>query len=281
MSFAAPALVLVLVFYLTPVILGFALSLTNWSVYHETTTFLGLDNYEDMLRQGTLGNTVQVTLKFAVIFTLAANVLALVFALLLERPTRANMVFRTALFIPVLISPLAVGYLFRGILARDGAFNEGLSAILPFNVEVAWLGDTTWTIAVLALVSVWKAFGLYMLVYIAALSSVPDDLVQAAKIDGAGTIQVIRRIKLPLIAQGFTFNLALALIGGLQTFELVLTMTDGGPGSSTTVLNYLIWRFYGAGNLGYAAAINVLLFVIIALLALPLITLLRRREVDL
>lgn len=143
-----------------------------------------------------------------------------------------------------------------------------------------WLGSTTWTIFLVSVVQVWKSFGIYMLVYIAALSTVPEELIAAAKVDGASWWQLITHVKLPLIGQGFTFNVALALIGALQTFELVVAMTLGGPGTSTSVLNLLVWRTYGTGTFGYASAISMVLFVVVALLALPLIKFLRGREVD-
>lgn len=280
--FAAPSIILVTVFYALPVVLGFAFSFTDWNVYRDERRFVGLYNYEDMLSDGTLGSTMWVTLQFAIVFPIVANLLALVLAFLLERPSRINSFFRTALFIPVLITGLAAGYLFKGMLSPGGTVNQILSFLNPFgDVTFPWLGSPTWTIVILAFVQAWKSFGLYMIVYIAALSTIPDDLVKAARIDGAGTWAVIRHIKLPLMVPGFTFNTALALIGGLQTFELVISMTQGGPGTSTIVLNYLIYQYYGVGNYGFAAAISVVLFVAIALLTLPLIRTLRRREVEL
>ncbi len=279
-AFAWPSIVLVLVFYFTPIIVGFVMAFTNWSSYSDRWRVIGFANFVSLWREGTLSSTLSVTLRFAAFFTIVSNAIALMLALLLERTNRLNSFFRTVLFIPVLISPLAAGYLFRGIFALDGPLNEVLSAVSFSEVRVEWLGSTTWTIFLVSVVQVWKSFGIYMLVYIAALSTVPEELIAAAKVDGASWWQLITHVKLPLIGQGFTFNVALALIGALQTFELVVAMTLGGPGTSTSVLNLLVWRTYGTGTFGYASAISMVLFVVVALLALPLIKFLRGREVD-
>ncbi|MFC0529320.1 carbohydrate ABC transporter permease [Phytohabitans kaempferiae] len=281
LAFAWPAVVAVSVFYALPILVGFVLSFTNWSSYRDEREFIGLDNFRDLVSSGTLTSTVEVTLKFAVCFTVVANVAALGLALLLEKASRINSFFRTALFVPVLISPLAAGYLFKAIFQADGSLNQALGLIVGGDVRVEWLGSTTWTVFVVALVQVWKSFGIYMLVYIAGLNAIPRELIQAARVDGASTWQVVRRVKVPLLAPAFTFNLALALIGSLQTFELALSMTQGGPGASTKVLNIAVWQNFGIGVFGYASAISMVLFMVVALLALPLITVLRRREVDL
>jgi raffinose/stachyose/melibiose transport system permease protein len=133
---------------------------------------------------------------------------------------------------------------------------------------------------VVSLIQVWKSIGIFMLVYIAGLSSIPDTLVQAARVDGAGRWQVLRHVKLPLLGPSFTFNIALSIIAGMQTFELIISTTQGGPGNATSVLNYLTWQTYSSGTYGYAAALNLSLFVLIFVLAIPAIVLLRRREVE-
>lgn len=279
--FAWPSIVLVAVFYVAPVLVGFVLSLTSWSSYSDTYRFIGFENFGSLWSEGTLSASLTVTLVFAVSFTLLANVVALGLALLVEKGSRTNSLFRTALFVPVLVSPLAAGYIFRGLLASDGTVNQIIGTATRSEVRIEWLGSTTWTILIIAAVQAWKSFGIYMLVYIAALNAVPQELVAASRIDGAGTLRMIWAIKIPLIAPAFTFNLALALIGALQTFELVVAMTFGGPGTSTSVLNLLIWRTFGTGAFGYASALSVVLFVVVAVLALPLIRSLRKREVDL
>jgi ABC-type sugar transport system permease subunit len=181
----------------------------------------------------------------------------------------------------VLISPLAAGYVFKGIFDPSGALNGLLSAISHSPVETPWLGSISFSLFVIAVVHAWKWSGLHMLVYIAGLNAIPRDLLEAARAEGASTWDVIRRIKLPLLGPAFTFNLTLTLVGALSAFEVVFAMTRGGPARSTEVLNLLVWETYGTGFLGYATAISVILFVVICISAFPLIIYLRSREVEL
>jgi raffinose/stachyose/melibiose transport system permease protein len=120
-----------------------------------------------------------------------------------------------------------------------------------------------------------------MFVYIAGLKAIPYELVEAARVEGASSIQVLRRVKLPLLAPAFTFNITLTLIGALYIFDVVLAMTRGGPGRATEVLNMVVWRQFGTGAFGYATAFSTVLLIVILLVAVPLIFYLRRREVEL
>lgn len=276
-------MVAVVTFYLIPILLGFVLSFTSWGSYSDEIGWVGLRNFRFMADDGGLRAGFPATLKFAAAFTILANLGALALALMLEKSTRLNGFFRSVLFIPVLISPLATGYIFRAILDPAGPFNDLLSTLVFWRdaIGVSWLGEADITLYVLAALQAWKSFGLYMLIYIAGLNSIPREVLESGQIEGAGHWQLIRHIKLPLIGPAFTFNLALALIGALQTFELIVATTQGGPGYSTSVLNIHVWRAFGSGSFGFAAAINVSLFLLIAVLALPLVRTLRRREVEL
>jgi raffinose/stachyose/melibiose transport system permease protein len=179
----------------------------------------------------------------------------------------------------VLISPLAAGYLFRGILDPNGPLSQALGWVVGHDVSIAWLGNVYFTVFVIALVQVWKSIGIYMLVYIAGLNAIPDSLIQAAQVECASSWQIFRYVKFPLLAPAFTFNLVLSVIGSLQTFELVVSLTQGGPGDATAVLNYLVWQTYSSGAYGYAATINLALFLLIFAISIPLVIGLRRREI--
>lgn len=281
----APSLILLLVFYVVPNILTFVYSLTDWSSFKSAVNFVGLDNFAELARDGILFDVIVTTLKFALFVTVVQNLVALGLALALEKATRLNLVLRSIFFLPVLLSTLASGYVAIGILRSDGLVNAGLSLItgvfgLPaFNTS--WLGSPDLTIYVVGLVFAWKSGGILMLIYIAGLKAIPGDLVEAARIDGAGWWGVIRRVKLPLLAPAFTFNIALTLIGALGVFDLVLAMTKGGPARSTEVINFVVWKQFGAGFFGYSTAISLVLTIAIVLIAIPVIIVLRRREVQL
>ena len=281
--FLIPAVGLVLALYVAPNVLNSIYSFTNWSSYHDynEVSWVGLSNFRDLSKQGIVWTDLWVTLRYALYVMVLENVVTLALALALERTTRINGIFRSIFFVPVLISSLAAGYLWRGIFDPDGVLNRFLSFFWPGEVHVQWLGSTTWSLLVVAMIHAWRFGGVHMLVYIAALNAIPDELVEAAKVEGASTWRIIRKVKLPLIGPAFTFNITLTLIGALSIFELVLATTRGGPGRATEVLNVYIFQQFGAGYYAYATAIGFVLFAVICVIAFPLIAFLRRREVQL
>jgi ABC-type sugar transport system permease subunit len=281
--FLLPALGLVVFLYVAPNVLNFAYSFTNWSTYHDYNDvgWVGTDNFKDLSREGIVWNDLWVTVRYALYVMVLENVVTLALALALERTTRVNGLFRSIFFVPVLISALAAGYLWRGIFDTNGVLNRFLGVFWPGDVHVQWLGSTTWTLLVIALIHAWRFGGIHMLVYIAGLNAIPTELVEAAKVEGASTWRVIRKIKLPLLGPAFTFNITLTLIGALSIFELVLATTKGGPARATEVLNVYIFQQFGAGFYAYATAVGLVLFVVICAVAFPLIAFLRRREVQL
>lgn len=279
--FLLPAMVLVGIFYILPLILNFLYAFTDWSTYKSSVNYIGFSNFKDLASAGDLGAAVKNTAMFAVIVMVVQNVVSLSLALALEKTSRVNGVFRTIFFIPVLIAPLAAGYLFQGLLAPDGLANRGLSFITGHDVEVAWLGSTSFTLIIIALIWVWKFCGIHMLVYLAALNAVPRELLEAARVEGCGPWWRFRKVKIPLIGPAITFNVVLSLIGALSAFDVVIATTNGGPGNTTRLMNLYIFQAYSTGTFGYATALSMILFVAILILAIPLISVLRRREVEL
>lgn len=282
---ALPAIVLVILFYVIPNGLNFVLSFTDWSSRRPNPSFIGLERFEELLGDEDVWSALWTTLKFAFLVVVIENTIALLLALGLEKSSRFNTVLRTVFFLPVLISPLAAGYVFLGIFQTDGALNALLGSFvtlvgLPVP-RVEWLGSTTFTLLFVAFIHSWKFGGVHMLVYIAGLKAIPHEVVEAARIDGAGRWDMIRRVKMPLLAPAFTFNITLTLIGALSIFDIVLSTTRGGPARSTEVLNMVVFQEFGSGRFSYATAVSLLLFVIILFVAFPLIFFLRRREVSL
>lgn len=278
--FTLPVMLVITIFYIAPIIASFVLSLTNWTAYTPVIRFTGLSNLNDLRVDDRFWAGLGATLKFAVFFTIVVNLLALALALSLEKTNRLSGIFRTVIFIPVLVSPLAAGYMFKGLLDPNGPFNDVLSVISGRPVTIEWLGNVHWSIYLVSLIQVWKSVGIFMLVYIAGLNSVPETLINAAQVDGASRWQVLRHVKLPMLGPSFTFNIALSIIAGMQTFEVIISTTQGGPGNATGVLNFLTWQTYSSGTYGYAAALNLSLFLLIFLIAIPAIVVLRRREVE-
>jgi len=276
--FLWPAFAILAVFFLLPTVLNFVYAFTNWSAYHDGVDFVGWQNFESLFTNGDVLIALRTTLIWAVLVALLQNVFGFALALFFERDTRINRASRAIFFIPVLISPLAIGYIFQALLRPEGALNGILGGVLGQTVTIAWLGDTTWTILVVSIVQSWKWMGLSMLIYLAGLKSIPDDVLEAAKIDGAGWWRTLRSVRFPLLAPAVTFNVATALLGSMNGFDTVQATTKGGPAQTTEVLNIFIYRTFGQGLYAQATTMSLILFLVVILLAFPIIWALRRRE---
>ncbi|TIC79140.1 sugar ABC transporter permease [Nocardioides sp. GY 10127] len=276
--FLLPALAILAVFFIAPTVFNFVYAFTDWSSFKSEIGFVGLENFRDLASSGTLLADLRITVVYAILVAIFQNLFGLLLALLLERDTRVNRMARVAFFVPVIMSALAVGYVFQALLEPDGGLNAMLSFLLPGQVDVAWLGSTRWTIVVVALVHAWKWMGLSMLIYLAGLKTISDDVLEAARLDGASGWQLFRQVKLPLLAPAVTFNVATALLGSMNGFDVVQATTEGGPGGTTELLNIFIFRTFGQGLFAQATAMSLTLFLVVALLAFPVIAGLRRRE---
>lgn len=276
--FLLPALLVLVVFFFLPTLFNFFYAFTDWSSFKSSIGFVGTENFTELFRSGTLVNALRVTLVYAVLVAIFQNLFGLILALLLEKDTRVNRFARVMFFIPVIMSALAVGYIFQALLKPDGALNDILSVVTGSTVSIAWLGDTTWTIVVVALIHSWKWMGLSMLIYLAGLKTISGDVLEAARLDGSSWWQTFRSIRFPLIAPALTFNVATALLGSMNGFDIVQSTTEGGPGGTTELLNIFIFRTFGQGLFAQATTMSLVLFVMVAVLAFPVIRILRKRE---
>ena len=266
--FLIPAFLLLTVFFLVPTLFNFVYAFTDWSSFQASIEPVGLANFADLAGDGTLLRAIRITVVYAVLVAFFQNVFGFGLAVLLERDTLVNRILRVAFLVPVLMSALAVGYIFQALL-KPGA---GL------GFEHAWLGDTTWTIVVVAVIHAWKWMGLSMLIYLAGLKTIPEDVVEAARIDGASRWRSFWGVRFPLLAPAVTFNVATALLGSMNGFDIVQATTGGGPARTTEILNIFIYRTFGQGLFAQATTMSLVLFLLVALLAFPVIALLRRRE---
>lgn len=276
--FLLPALAVLVVFFFVPTVFNFVYAFTNWSSFSSRISFVGVDNFTSLFANGALVSGLRVTLVYAVLVAIFQNVFGLILALVLEADTRVNRFARVAFFVPVVMSALAVGYIFQALLKPDGALNAVLSAVTGTVVTTAWLGSTSWTIVVVALIHAWKWMGLSMLIYLAGLKTIDQDVLEASRLDGASWWQTFRTIRFPLLAPAVTFNVATSLLGSMNGFDVVQATTEGGPGGTTELLNIFIFRTFGQGLFAQATTMSLMLFVMVAVLAFPLIRFLRKRE---
>ncbi|WP_106539337.1 carbohydrate ABC transporter permease [Haloactinopolyspora alba] len=266
------------VFFFVPTVFNFVYAFTDWSSFKSEINPVGFDNFVELADSGTLFASLRITVVYAVLVAIFQNVFGLILAVLLERDTRLNRFARAAFFIPVLMSALAVGYIFQAFLKPEGALNALIGALVGHEVTTAWLGSTTWTIVVVALIHAWKWMGLSMLIYMAGLKTMPGDVLEAARIDGASPWKAFWAIRFPLLAPAVTFSVATALLGSMNGFDVVQATTEGGPARTTEILNIFIYRTFGQGLFAQATTMSLVLFLMVALFAFPVIKILRRRE---
>jgi len=276
-----PALLVLGLFYLGPVIANLVLAFSDWSGYKSQIEFTGLQNFRDLAARNLIISPVLLTLTYAIVGMVSQIALGLVLALALESASRINTLFRSAFFLPVLLSSIAVGFIWRGYLEPEGPFNAFIGALAGQDVTVAWLAEPAFTILIVALIDSWKSVGFTTLVFIAGLIAIPTDLKAAARVDGATSWQVFRFVKWPLLGPAVTFNVVLALIGALSAFDTIMATTRGGPGTATTVLNVQMLSQYASGLYGFATATSLTIAILVVIISVPLIIYLRRREVAL
>ena len=276
--FAGPALALIAVFFLVPVLMAFLLSLTDFDLYAladpRQLRFVGLQNYLALLRSAEFWNALANTLYFVLLGVPLSLGLSLACALLLHAAAaRVQGFFRTAVFAPVVATMVAVAVIWRYLLhTRYGWVNHLLAQLGIAPVD--WLGDPRWSMPAIVLFAVWKNFGYNAVILLAGLQAIPRELYEAAAVDGAGAWQRFRRVTLPLLAPALGMVGILTITGYFQLFGEPYVMTQGGPARSTVSVLYLMYEEgFKWWNLGSASAVAFLLFVLMmastgALLAL-------------
>ena len=276
--FLLPALIIYFVFYLLPTVLGFGYSFTDWSAYGETINFVGFEQFKKIFQDPVILICLRNTLLYAIGTAFFFFFLALVLAVLLDNQIKLSKVYRALFFFPAILTPLIVGYVFQGIFQYDGIFNTALSFFGLGDAVINWLGDARSSLFIVILVAVWYGTGLHMTIYLAALQGVPEDIIEAAKLDGATGFQTLIYVKLKLITAGFTVNIIYSIINSLKVFGIVFVLTGGGPGRATAVFNTYIFENFSEGMFGYASAIGTLSFLMICLIAFPVMFYLKRKE---
>jgi multiple sugar transport system permease protein/raffinose/stachyose/melibiose transport system permease protein len=270
-----PAVAVFIAMFVIPMILAAVLSFTDWNGYSLNFQFIGWENYAKAFRSPRSVQAAVFTGVIAVIGTILCNAVGLTIAALISGPGRSNTILRTIFFYPYLISALIIGFIWSAMLSPNGAVNGLLAALgLP---EMPFLTDPTFAKASVIFTIVWSHFGFNMILFLAGIKSVPAEYYEAATVDGASRWQQFRSITLPLIAPVFTVNLVLTLVGLLKAYDVVLSLTDGGPAGSTQTIVYQILKDSFANSaLGFGAAQSIVLLIVTAVIGLA-VTVIRRR----
>lgn len=264
--FITPNFLIILFFTIIPVFFSLYMSLTDWNIL-STPNFIGLENYRDILEDKLARETFFNTFYFTIVSVPINVFLTLLLAVLLNQKIKGITFFRTAYYLPVISASVAVSLMFMWILANNGLLNQILGSI---GVEpIRWLTSPKNALNSVIGVTVWKGLGLNMIIFLAALQDIPNELVEAAAIDGANRVQQFFKITIPLLSPVIFFVTITGVIGSFQSFDLVYNMTKGGPGHATTVIGYYIWKqAFDYMHMGYGAALAYIVFAAILVLTI-------------
>ena len=266
-AFAAPAMIMLGLFFFVPVLLAFALSLTDFDLYAlanlDDLRFIGFGNYAELLQTPLFWKALGNTFYFVVVGVPLSIALSLGAAMLLNGvASKLVGFFRTALFAPVVTTLVAVAVIWRYLLhTRYGMINYGLDNLGIDPVD--WLGDPNWAMPAIIFFAVWKNFGYNMVILLAGLQTIPNDLYEAARIDGANRWRQFLHVTLPGLGPMLLLVSILTMAGYFQLFAEPYVMTQGGPVESTvSVLYFMYEQGFKWWNLGFASAVAFILFVI-------------------
>lgn len=278
--FALPAFSIFFVFFMVPVILGFGYSFTNWNQYLTEIEYVGFENFKQIFTDKVSTLALKNTLIFATITTIGKNIMGLGLALILNTRLKGKTIWRAIYFSPAIFSTIIVGLVFSAVLHPTGLLNDAFRFLKLDFLTHSWLTDKNIVMFTVSAVEVWMYAGFHMAIYLAGLQSIPNELIEAAKIDGISGGQQFRYITFPLIIPSFNINLIMSLIGGFKVFDIIYVLTNGGPGFSSQVVSTMVYRAFGEGRWGYGTALNMILFAIISIIALTVLNFLRKKEVE-
>lgn len=275
---ALPALILFVTFFILPLIFTARYSFFNWTNYSPDITFNGFENYKKILSDGTIFTGIKNSLIYAFATVILQSFIALPVAALLNKKFRGRKFFRAVYFCPAVLSTLVVGYLWKYILsASDYGFVNQVLVSMGFD-KVNFLGNGKIALTVIILTQVWQWFGWSMVIYLGNLQSISDDLYEAASIDGAGTLKQFWHITIPGLAPAIKINLINGTIAGLKVFDIVISMTGGGPAHKTDTILTLMFAKFSEGNYGYASAFGIVFLIVSMIVACLLLGLFGKWE---
>lgn len=271
-----PGVVLLFCFMTVPALMGMFYSLTDYRGYGGWK-FIGLSNYQNLVKDSSILHSYIFTLGFAFLAAILTNMISLLLAAALTQNIRLKGFLRGVFFLPAVLATIVIGYVFNFIFSQaitsigKGLHNDFLSRSLLGNPQWAWVA--------IVIVAVWQACAVTTVIYMTGIESVSSDIYEAAKVDGANRRQVFWRITLPLVMPFVAVNMVLQLKNQLQVFDLVVALTNGGPGTATQSISFLIYRngFQG-GQFAYQSANAVMYFVLILFISLVQMRLFRSRE---
>jgi len=270
------------IFFVIPSVLGIGYSLTDWNAYRPDVNFIGLKNFKEIfVESDRYLKYISNTIIFAVVTTAFKVLFGLILALILNEAIKTRNTLRAIFYLPVTLSPLAIGLMFTSVFKPNvGLLNRLLSSVGLDSLTRGWLSSVQFAMPAVMSVEVWRLTGYCMIIFLAGLQTIPKSLYEAAKVDGANYWQRVIHLTIPFLKPSFVINIVLNLIWGLKVFDIIFALTRGGPGDATGVLNTAVFYAYSMGRYGFATALGVVGFIIAMLVAFTTIRILSRREVE-
>lgn len=275
---AIPAFTLFFIFFIYPLIKGIGMSFTDWDGIGKAN-FIGFQNFIDFFKDKRALSDIRTTVLFALGSAPLLNIIGLLYALLLNSSFKGKSAARMCIYMPAIISPLIMGYIWYLLLqpGRGFLFHLADQAGHP-DWFGNWMGGYGTTMLVLILVNVWQYAGMTMVIYLAGLQGISKELYEAAEIDGAGKIKCFRYVTLPLLGPSVRINVITNIIGSLSVFDIVMSLTGGGPGYQTETLSIYIMRMCYGSKTGYSTAVAMIMFVIVMIPVAVSLRLMKEKE---
>jgi raffinose/stachyose/melibiose transport system permease protein len=274
-----PAAILAFLIHYVAVGAGAWYAFTDWNGLTAHATWIGLGNFREIFNDAAARGALLHTIELAFAFVVVVNVVGVALALSLNRALKTRNFIRALFFAPVVMSSLAVSYIWQFIFDYRGPLNQLFRFVGLDSWQQAWLGSPRFALWTIFIVLVWQFAGLTMVMYLAGLQGIPEELDEAAAVDGASMLFRFRRVTLPLLAPATTVAVTFTLINGLRVFDQVIALTGGGPVTSSETLATQVYKqTFVNGRFGYGAALALVLTVLIAIVSFVQLAFLRARE---
>lgn len=274
-----PGILIYCVIFIIPTISSFYFAMTRWNL--RSAEWIGFNNYITFFSQPSTKYSISHTFLYAGVTTLVKGVLGLVIAVWLcnNKRIKSTGYIKTIFYFPAMLSTVVVGIAFSAILhPSNGIVNQVIMGL--GGPKIQWLNDNRLAIWVVMFVDIWKTIGINVLIYMSGIAAIPIDYYESSALDGATKWQQFKNITLPLLVPSINSAITLSLIGGMKNYELIWTMTEGGPGYTTEVLGTVAYKLFARGNYGLATAGQVMIFIIVSLIVFPVNAWLSKKVVE-
>ncbi len=278
--FIIPALVFYLIFWISPVLMSFYYGFTNWSGLGDYD-IVGLKNFKYLIKEGTLFYSMKNTISYALFVVTWGNIQALALAMLLNMKLKAKGFFRTTFYLPALFSTIVVAFIWSYVYAPYYGMLYEITKLFGIDSNLNLLGNGTTALFATAFVETWKTSGTMIIIYLAGLQNISEEVLESARIDGCSAWQTTAKVKIPMLANTITVNVMLGLIGGFKSFDYIFALTGGGPGTSSSTLMYSIYKMaFTEGQFGKAEALAAIAFIFILLISIVVLIFMKRKEIE-